>query len=510
MVLFVIPQSATRMKRVTATAARAVILLASMAIGGRAEARESPWGTLLRNDVEAMHRILRESHPGSVDDQNTWFRQWLAAGRKQALERAKTCDSFEGYVFALRAYGIGFHDGHLGVHSALWRGYRRWAGFLAGHRDGKVIVKVRAEGDPELPPVGSEVVSCDGVPAATLVRRDVFPFAGNPELEREWGRVTPLLFTDEGNPWRNPLPRSCVFLDAGAPAPRTRAVAWRRAPGDLGDQIEIAAEKVKLEFVVRPFGARGVWVGLPTFNAKNEAIMPSLKAAIAAAPSWRDRDPIVFDVRGNGGGNSAWGHQILEGLYGKEYVEAQFASLEAKTYVEWRASAANVAHMERLAEQNIREGRSAEEVESQRRMGRALQEALTNRKPYWRQSFGDEKPSVAAAPAKPPVAGRVFLLTDGSCGSACLDFADMVLALPGTTHVGRTTFADSVYMESRYENLPSGIAELGLAVKVYRNRPRGNNQPYVPRPEHRFGGDIRDTAALERWILGLPVQHASR
>jgi hypothetical protein len=63
-------------------------------------------------------------------------------------------------------------------------------------------------------------------------------------------------------------------------------------------------------------------------------------------------------------------------------------------------------------------------------------------------------------------------------------------------------------MESSYLQLPSGVVELGFATKVYRNRPRGNNQPYVPR--HRFAGDMRDTPALERWILGLAAKPAPR
>ena len=76
-------------------------------------------------------------------------------------------------------------------------------------------------------------------------------------------------------------------------------------------------------------------------------------------------------------------------------------------------------------------------------------------------------------------------------------------ALPGTQHVGRTTNADSVYMEARYIDLPSGIAHLGFPTKVYRNRPRGNNQPYVP--HQSWKGSMADTAGLERWILSLPA-----
>ena len=41
--------------------------------------------------------------------------------------------------------------------------------------------------------------------------------------------------------------------------------------------------------------------------------------------------------------------------------------------------------------------------------------------------------------------GRVLLLTDGDCASACLDFADLVLQLPGTTHLGLPTSADAVF-----------------------------------------------------------------
>ncbi|MGO4327678.1 hypothetical protein AB4Z48_25605 [Cupriavidus sp. 2TAF22] len=40
---------------------------------------------------------------------------------------------------------------------------------------------------------------------------------------------------------------------------------------------------------------------------------------------------------------------------------------------------------------------------------------------------------------------------------------------------------------------------LALALKLWRNRPRGNNVPYVP--AWRFEGDIEDTAALRGWLL---------
>ena len=48
----------------------------------------------------------------------------------------------------------------------------------------------------------------------------------------------------------------------------------------------------------------------------------------------------------------------------------------------------------------------------------------------------------------------------------------------------------------------------GAVDALYRNRPRGNNQPYVP--HHAWKGSMADTAALEKWILSLPVAPRER
>jgi hypothetical protein len=501
--------------------ATAVLVLAiGWWAGPEPQASANGWGALLHADIEVMHGTLLENHPGPVDDQNSAFRDWLEGGRRQALERARTCNSFEGYRFALEAYARGFKDGHLGVSSKLWRGGARWPGFAIGRRDGRfrvVSIDERAAAG-SVPPVGTELLSCDGIEPRRLLERDVFPFTGNPDLEREWDQAAPQLLVDERNPWRAPVPKSCLFLETGLDSAPGKAVrnqrplTWRQTDWDtLGPHLDVARERRTMDFAIRRFGERGIWVTLPSFNSKNERILAPLKQAIAEAPAWRDRDPIVFDVRTNGGGNSSWGTQILEALYGREYLEARLAPLEPKTYVEWRVSPHNLAHVEWLAERSARE-RGAAGIDAESRRGiDSFREALAAGRLLWRQPK-DPPPSgsgnAGRAAARSPVAGKVFLLTDGSCGSACLDFADMVRALPTARHVGRTTFADSVYMESAYVPLPSGIAELGFAVKVYRNRPRGNNQPYVP--HHRFAGDISDSPALERWILQLAESHAAR
>jgi hypothetical protein len=56
-------------------------------------------------------------------------------------------------------------------------------------------------------------------------------------------------------------------------------------------------------------------------------------------------------------------------------------------------------------------------------------------------------------------------------------------------------------MDSRRVTLPSGLATLGFAMKVYRHRQR--RAPRVPR--HAYDSHLGDHAAVERWALRLPL-----
>lgn len=105
------------------------------------------------------------------------------------------------------------------------------------------------------------------------------------------------------------------------------------------------------------------------------------------------------------------------------------------------------------------------------------------------------------APLPPPQGPRVVVVADSGCGSACLDALDIWRAM-GATQVGVTTSADTVYMEIRREPLPSGIMDVAIPMKVYRERPRGHNEPY--QPHVRYEGDLTDTPTLEAWISALP------
>jgi hypothetical protein len=110
---------------------------------------------------------------------------------------------------------------------------------------------------------------------------------------------------------------------------------------------------------------------------------------------------------------------------------------------------------------------------------------------------------VSARTIRPPV----LVITDPGCGSACLDAADLWLAL-GAVHVGQETSADTIYMDARKDALPSGIGRAIVPMKVYRGRKRGSNVPLTPAYVYR--DSLADTQRLEVWVEDVVQQLGDR
>jgi hypothetical protein len=95
----------------------------------------------------------------------------------------------------------------------------------------------------------------------------------------------------------------------------------------------------------------------------------------------------------------------------------------------------------------------------------------------------------------------VAVLTDTTCGSACLDAMSLLTRVPEVVHVGNVTAADTQYMEARPAPLPSGLATLVIPIKVYRGRVRPDGGYFTP--AFRFEGLHWTDEALRAWVLSL-------
>ncbi len=466
---------------------------------------ERDWGAALRIDAQALHDDIAANHPGPVNRADPGFARRNDAQLALALKRARTARSYADYFYALRLYVASFDDGHLefGVYGNTPMDIS-WPGFLTDY-DGQGIMRVIVRDERAGVPIGAQLIGCDGRTAAQVAAARLGPAIGRWQLEAQRRAHGRYLFLDDGNRYV-PRIRRCTFAAGGKR--RSLQLDWQPiAPRDIVGRLSAATARPPRDFASRT-GAGGVrWFSMPSFNgepqsAAGKALPPMIAAMRAGREELVAAPAIVLDLRGNGGGSSDWSRQIAEILWGRAALERLPRD---GSYVEWRVSRANLAAIERnYARRSAGGVLSSTTLHWYRGVIAGLTGALARGDALWRQGPDEAAiAEVAPQPVAPALGGPVYVLTDWSCASACLDAVDLWRAL-GAVHVGQTTSADTLYMEIRTVRSPSGIGEFSMPMKVYRGRSRGSNVPLAP--VCKFDGDISETAALERWIAALAAR----
>lgn len=465
-----------------------LVLLISNA---RAGTGASPWAAMAQRDLQAIHDTIRDNHPGPVDPENPRFRDWLENGLRIASLDAARARTYSDYTRALRRYAIGFQDGHVSVSFGIAPTRVDWPGFVVGGDTNGRPEIVYAEPDAGVKP-GDHVESCGGASFDALMKERVDPYFWNSAIPQARMSVATYLFLVNPDE-RARRPAECRFSSGDV------LLKWRS--GDAAEVNKIlgtalsggdAEFEMKLLDEVR-------FIRLPRFWFKSDGETATLSALISDLASKAvelRKSTLVFDVRGNGGGDSLWGHRLAVALWGEPWVNRVEESFDSTHDV--RVSAANIKKVAAILENA--KAHQSEAAPYWTLVMNALRSAEAAGQPLARVSL---PPSIPAEPPPPnPISGRVFLLTDAGCGSACLDFADLLLRLPGVTQVGLPTSADTVYIDVNDAELPSGLATLSYGMKVFRHRVRANNQWYEPK--YRWPGGPMTDEALARWLRALP------
>ncbi|MFC5474873.1 S41 family peptidase [Paraherbaspirillum soli] len=452
------------------------------------------WSAVARQDLDFAHQTIIDAHPGAIDHENPNFKQWLWFGYRHASTLAARAKSREQALAALRYYSVGFKDGHLLVYDPQPSELRRWAGWLVDMRGGDVVVVHAAQDWPvATPPLGARLLSCDQQSVRKILLRDMAPYIDRRvNLEATWSDLARFLTLDLSSiPIAGrKLYRSCVAESADG-ARHIYSMLWQDGPALCPDVYAAQAPSPQ----IIGLGEGRYWIHVTQFRP-DQAQYQAWRQMLEQVRMLRDAKLVVFDTRGNKGGNSALGQELLGALLGHgrrpDGPQQQAIAL-------WRVSPIAVAATgERMRDVEHAYGEHSATFKSAARLHDDLQQALANQQPWVEQSDVPE----TSPPPQPvqPFAGKLVLLTDSRCASACLDFADCVLSVPGALHVGLPTSADSVYLDVALVDLPSGL-KMMLPLKVWRDRARRNNQPLIP--NYRFQGNIDDTQALRRWVLDL-------
>jgi Peptidase family S41 len=468
-----------------------IILLSLLSI--QAEASENPWVALTQADLQAIHDLLQENHPGPVDPQNQRYAQWLRDGLEQANRQAASAVSFSDYVRCLQYYTNGFQDGHIGIGLEVQPSEVTSPGFIVHQASGAAEV-IYAEPDAGVPK-GAKVLSCDGKTLDELIAERIQRYYWNSAIPHERVLHLDRLFYQDALDSRSKFKR-CEFSTGEVD------LKWRKVEREtfMKRLDEIQGGNERDPYVKR---LNGVWlVRLPTFAYSGEERVKKIRELIQEIKTHATvlrQSTVVFDVRGNHGGDSAWGEEVAAALWGKEWVK--WITISFDNTVDWRASKSNYEFIQLMLDREKKAGLE-DQVTYLTKVSDAMKKALDSGSPLARVE--DSPTQSGPAPAQ-TVSGKIYFFTDNECASACLDFADLMTRLPKVRHVGLPTSADAIYIDNTYSVLPSGLAGLGYSMKVFRNRARGNNEWYEPKV--RWPGGTMTDESVTRWITSLDSRH---
>ena len=469
-----------------------VVVLSPFVLAGEANTKD--WKNLTISDLSVMRQLIVTSHPGAIDSSNEAFTDWVEQGYLEASQLSKRVSSRKDSQAVLNFYIAGFKDGHVGVNQPN-QGNSSWAGFILDMQGQSFVVKHVAKNWPvPLPPIDSKVISCDDKSVHEILESELSPYIDRRlNLNSTWLHLAKQLTVDDASypVLSRDLSKSClVVLPNGEKQSFT--LLWQEDRG----QLEAFLRQPQPPQALQILGGGRYWIHVSNFMP-SAAENASLDKMLDVIKSINDAKLVVLDTRGNRGGNSLVGAEILSALFGSQWVKSLD---ESSAYAMWRVSPFALSTLNKaLTTMESDYGKNSEAYQFVFSLTKSMELALHEKKDWLRQpstSSVDQEGSrgVNAQGFK----GKLALVTDSFCASACLDFADVVLAVPGVVHFGLSTSADTLYIDIGSQTLPSG-AQFWLPLKVWRGRTRENNQSYDP--QFVFDGDINDTAAVQKWVL---------
>ncbi|MCC6243287.1 MAG: hypothetical protein IT353_10625 [Gemmatimonadaceae bacterium] len=481
------------------------------------------WRAAAVRDVDGVSAALLSQSPIGITPASRPIQRVMDAGLRVARLRAAKVRDRAGYYATLSTLSLNLGDPHAAVYfqrnygiglaiPEVW-----WAGFRVRMMRDSATVFYVADADSAQWHVGDVIVDCGGISLDSLVSLNVLPFraAETAAQARTRRAVIPQLFMDQENSFIQ-RPASCRRRGRDG-IEQVLSLNWRARTDAEARAISAASSSQVVTATpnatttLPSFGLTWVtptiaWIRLPSFNgdsATTARITALASIMRAQSTALRAAQRIVLDVRGNSGGSSFNGDRVVDAIWTADESRQFGAQLET-LQIGWRATQENLAYWRNWTREQERQlPDTATDVVFGRSVIRGLTGALARKQPLWIETSRGINPSVNRGPARPSVIGAtVMLLSDGACFSACLDFADRVLAMPGTRLIGADTDGDGLLMEIRTIPLPSGLTSVAIPQKIALNRKRGHRERY--RVDLPYTGPWSDDA-LKVWVAGLAV-----
>jgi hypothetical protein len=484
-------------------------LMSCAAAYGHSATDKTPaeWQALARADLDAAHAAVISAHPGYIDEQNPKFRDWTERGYREALALVPRVQSYNGLLAAARYYVTGFRDGHFAYSDDVRKDSYQvmsngWMLDKAG--DAYVVVGHNPEWQGPLPPLDARLLDCDHRTPQAIIDEDVAPYFER----RGQAAFQGVLAGQIGYPALAGMGyKTCEFEQADG----------KRVSYDVSYRSVSSASIFKTRTRPAPrierrnaysFEDGVLWIRAQNFQP-NPRQVKELDAMLREIEALKGVRTIVFDARGNGGGSSGVGNQIIIAATGGMDFDQNDLERLPRFHAQWRVSDIALKGLDsyvdimrqRYGDDNPITRDTVQRRESMRQARQAGQDWIDQ----------DSGPRLSRADIAQRHGhlrrfdGKVAVIADNTCASACLDFVDVVRLIPGSIQFGQTTGSDTLYLEAGNRvTLPSGN-HLIMPMKVWRNRVRGDGEPMAP--DIPLQVDMRDDAAVRAATLAALEQH---
>jgi hypothetical protein len=450
---------------------------------------DNPWRQMFDLDVAGVRSALQARYiyahlPGGTEWSASLDKAMAIAARDRKLIRNEA-----GYRAVLAEVVDSFGDPHLRVRFDSSPTSYRWPGLLVRRQGGAYRVVLSQRDDVR---VGEVVTACAGEPVESWESGFASRRGLPADIDATRGIAAAQLMLDDGSPFAAKPPR-CVI------GGRDVALTWTAIPGDRLAVVSAPFQPLRGEGnSLRYFGASSAWVRFDTFQIFDIVRAREFRALIGEAAKLRHADVVVFDVRGNNGGDYNWFMTFLRAFYGQAYAD-HFA----RARLEITPVFVTRTLLEHGGDAGSSDDPAAEPPDPPLDATFAGLHSMQSPQgdELWALPSGASLSPVSADPPERLVKARVYVLTDTSCASSCIAFVDEMRRIPGVVQVGLETYVDRRSGTPIPGRLPSGAGTLDVPNMVRLGRPRGENEPV--RPQVRWDGNINDTAALEQWILQL-------
>jgi hypothetical protein len=449
-----------------------------------AEPAETDWTKIARQDMKFAAETIRDHHAGAVAGESSVTAP-LALGSDLGMVEAAKVRTEQDYLRMMKRFVSAFGDPHVEID--LHMAVRGWTGLVADHVDGRYqVIWSEPNWPTALPPAGSGVQMCGDVWIGTYLQTQVAPFTDHSaEYPNTSSHLARELMFDLGLGW---TPAQCVFTLPDGSRKRF-ALPLQSVSKERLHTVQRRYQAQAKPIGITKLGSDSHWLGMPDFDGKKSAVAyEALYRQLETLPKsgW-----LIFDLRGNGGGDSSCGNRALRALFGAEYAERLGDAGGLEKYM--IASQATVDQLKYYINTAVS---SAVKAESESDLAKV--EAAIHAGDKMAKVGGEANTDLLAASSNPrPHGPRIAAVIDRGCFSSGMNFLQQLKAIDDTVVLGEPTIGYSPFGEITRFDLPSGHGSLYLPAALFKTT-QATREPFVP--DLPFPGNMADDDALTRWV----------